>query len=73
MPNIPKIIVVFREDENMKAAVELLAKKGYDVFSETSIFQAIATLAERKADVIVLDIDDLELREMEFFDVVKKN
>ncbi len=72
MPNIPKIIVVFREDENMKAAVELLAKKGYTVFSETSIFQAIATLAERKADVIVLDIDDLELKEMEFFDVVKK-
>ena len=72
MPNIPKILVVFREDENMKASVELLAKKGYAVFSETSIFQAVATLAERKADVIVLDIDDLELKEMEFFEVVKK-
>jgi signal transduction histidine kinase len=72
MSNTPKIIVIFREDENMKAAVDLLAKKGYAVFSETSIFQAIATLAERKADVIVLDIDDLELKEMEFFTVVKK-
>ncbi len=72
MSNTPKILVVSREDENMEAAAELLAKKDYDVFSETSTFQAIATLAERKPDIIVLDIDDLELKEMEFFDVVKK-
>lgn len=65
-------MVVSGKDDNMKAAVEILAKKGYDVFSETSVFQAIATFAERKADVIILDIDDLELKEMEFFDVVKK-
>ncbi|MFQ5964482.1 MAG: ATP-binding protein [Candidatus Scalinduaceae bacterium] len=68
----PKILVVFREDENMKAAVKLLAEKGYDVFSKTSVFQAVATVAERKTDIVVLDIDDLELKEMEFFDVVKK-
>jgi signal transduction histidine kinase len=70
--NTPEILAVFKEDENMKAAVELLAKKGYNVFSETSMFLAIATLAERKVDVIILDIDDLELKEMEFFDVVRK-
>ncbi len=72
MAHTPKIVVVFREDENMKAAVELLTKKGCAVISETNIFQALATLAERKADVIILDIDELELKEMEFFDVVKK-
>ena len=72
MSTNPKILAVYREDENMKAATELLAKKGYDVFSNTSVFQAIATVAERKTDVIVLDIDDLELKEMEFFDVVNK-
>jgi signal transduction histidine kinase len=72
MSNTPKILIVSREDENMKAAMKLLAMKDYDVLSETSIFQAIATLAGKKADVIVLDIDDLELKEMEFFNVVKK-
>ena len=67
-----KILAIFREDENMRAAVKLLETKGYDVFYETSVFQAIATVTESKVDVIILDIDDLELKELEFLDVVKK-
>ena len=67
-----KILAIFKEDENMRAAVRLLENKGYNVFSETSVFHAIATVAENRMDVIILDIDDLELKEMEFFDVVKK-
>ncbi len=72
MSTNPKILAIFREDENMRAAVELLENKGYDVFSEKSVFQAIAMVAEKKTDVIILDIDDLELKEMEFFDVARK-
>ena len=67
-----KILAVFREDENMRAAVKLLENKGYNVFTETSVFQAIATVAGSRMDVIILDIDDLELKEMEFFDVARK-
>ena len=67
-----KILAIFREDENMRAAVKLLETNGYDVFYETSVFQAIATVTESKVDVIILDIDDLELKELEFLDVVKK-
>jgi signal transduction histidine kinase len=67
-----KILAIFREDENMRAAVKLLENKGYDVFSETSVFQAIATVTENRVDTIILDIDDLGLKEMEFLDVVKK-
>ena len=67
-----KILAIFRDDENMRAAVKLLEKKGYDVFSETSVFHAIATVTESKVDIIILDIDDLGLKEMEFLDVVRK-
>jgi len=67
-----KILAIFREDENLRAAVKLLENKGFDVVSETSVFQAIATITESKIDAIILDIDDLELKEMEFLDVVKK-
>jgi len=67
-----KILAVFREDENMRAAVTLLKDRGFNVFSETSVFQAIATITANKIDAIILDIDDLELKEMEFLDVAKK-
>ncbi|MCH8328877.1 MAG: response regulator [Nanoarchaeota archaeon] len=67
-----KILAIFREDENLRAAVTLLEKKGFDVVSETSVFQAIVTITKNKIDAIILDIDDLELKEMEFLDVAKK-
>lgn len=67
-----KILAIFREDENLRAAVTLLENQGFDVVSETSVFQAIATITESKIDVIILDIDDLELKEMEFLDVAKE-
>lgn len=67
-----KVLAIFRDDENMRVAVMPLEKKGYDVFSETSVFQAIVTVNERKVDIIILDIDDLDLKEMEFLDVARK-
>ena len=67
-----KILAIFREDENLRAAVTLLENKGFDVVSETSVFQAISTITESKIDAIILDIDDLELKEMEFLDVAKE-
>lgn len=67
-----KILAVSGEDENLRAAVNLLEKKGYDVFFETNAFQAIATFTESKVDAIILDIDNLDLKEIEFLDVVKK-
>ncbi len=67
-----KILAIFREDENLRAAVTLLENKGFDVVSETSVFQAISTITESKIDAIILDIDDLELKEMEFLDVARK-
>ena len=67
-----KILAIFREDENLRAAVTLLENKGFDVVAETSVFQAIATITENKIDAIILDIDDLELKEMEFLDVARK-
>jgi len=67
-----KILAIFREDENLRAAVTLLENKGFDVVAETSVFQAIATITENKIDAIILDIDDLELKEMEFLDVAKE-
>ncbi len=59
-----KILTVFKDDENMRASVKLLENKGYCVFSETSVFHAIATVTESGVDAIILDIDDLELREI---------
>lgn len=67
-----KILAVFREDENLKAAMDVLIKKGCDVLSGTSVFQAIASVAKRKTDIIVLDIDGLEMNDLEFIDVVRK-
>ena len=67
-----RILAIFREDENLRAAVKLLENKGFDVVSETSVFQAIATITESKIDAIILDIDDLEFKEMEFLDVAKR-
>lgn len=67
-----KILAIFREDENLRAAIKLLENKGFDVVSETSVFQAIVTITKSRVDAIILDIDDLELKEMEFFDVAKK-
>lgn len=66
------ILAVFKKDENMKMVVDLLAKRGYDVSTKESAFQAMAVVIERRADVVILDIDDLELKEMEFFDTAKK-
>jgi len=67
-----KVLAIFREDENMRAAVKLLETRGYDVLCETSVFHAIATVTESKVEIIILDVDDLGLKEMEFLDVVKK-
>ncbi|MHC4269077.1 MAG: ATP-binding protein [Planctomycetota bacterium] len=67
-----KILAIYREDENMNASVKLLEDKGYDVFSETCIFQAISTATEKRVDTIILDIDNLELKDIEFIDVVRK-
>ncbi len=67
-----KVLAIYKEDENMDVSCKLLESKGCSVFTETSVFQAIATATERKVDVIILDIDDLELKEIEFIDVVKK-
>ena len=42
-------------------------------FSETSVFQAISDATENRVDInIILDIDNLELKEIEFIDVVRK-
>lgn len=67
-----EILAVFKEDESIKIAVESLAEKGHSILRETSILHALVTIIEKKTDLIILDIDDLELREMEFFDIVKK-
>ena len=67
-----KVLAIYKEDENMHAAVKLLESKGCDVFTETSVFQAIATATENRVDTILLDIDNLELKEIEFIDVVRK-
>ncbi|GAX62094.1 signal transduction histidine kinase [Candidatus Scalindua japonica] len=67
-----KILAVFRDDENLRAAIKLFENQGYDFSSETCIFQAIAAVTERKVDAIILDIDDLSLKDLEFLDVVKK-
>ncbi len=67
-----KVLAIYKEDENMNAAVTLLENKGFDVISETSVFQAIATATENRVDIIILDIDNLELKEIEFIDVVRK-
>ncbi len=66
------ILAVFKEDESMKAATDSLARKGYGILHETSLFQALVTIIEKKIELIILDIDDLELKEMEFFDIVKR-
>ena len=42
------------------------------IFSETSVFQAISTATDNRVDTIILDIDNLELKEIEFIDVVRK-
>ena len=67
-----KVLAIYREDENMNAAVKLLEDKGYNIFYETSVFQAISTATEKRVDTIILDIDNLELKEIEFVDVVRK-
>ncbi len=68
----PKILAIYREDENTNAAAKLLEDKGYKVFYETSVFQAISTVTEKSVDTIILDIDNLELKEIEFIDVVRR-
>ena len=53
----------------------LNSKKIMDLmfFSETSVFQAISDATENRVDInIILDIDNLELKEIEFIDVVRK-
>ncbi len=67
-----KVLFIYREDENMDSAIKVLEDKGYDVFSETGVFQAISTATEKRVDTIILDIDILELKEIEFIDVVRK-
>ncbi len=67
-----KVLAVYKEDENMNAAIKLLENKGYNVFSETSVYQATATATENRVDTIILDIDNLELKEIEFVEVVRK-
>ncbi len=67
-----KVLAIYNEDENMHAAVKLLESKGCDVFTETSVFQAIATATENRVDTILLDIDNFDLKEIEFIDVVRK-
>ncbi len=66
-----KVLAIYKEDENMNVAIKLLENKGYDLFSETSVFQAIATATEYRVDTIILDIDNLESKEIEFVDVVR--
>ncbi len=67
-----KVLAIYKEDENMNVSCKLLENEGYNVFTETSMFQAIATATESKVDAIVLDIDDLELKEIEFIDVARR-
>lgn len=67
-----KVLAIYREDENMKAGVRLLENKGCDVFTETSLFKSLAAVNEYRVDIIILDIDNLESKEIEFIDVVRK-
>ncbi len=67
-----KVLALYKEDENMNVSCKLLESKGCNVFTETSVFQAISTATANRVDIIILDIDDLELKEMEFIDVVKR-
>ena len=67
-----KVLALYKEDENMNVSCKLLESKGCNVFTETSVFQAISTATANRVDIIILDIDDLELKEMEFVEVVKR-
>lgn len=68
----PTILAVYENDTNMKMAVDLLSKEGYTVFSEPNLFCAVAWIVEKKIDVIILDIDDIGSKEMQFFDAAKE-
>jgi signal transduction histidine kinase len=56
----------------MKMAVDLLSKEGYTVFSESNLFKVVAMIVEKKIDMIIVDIDDIGSKEMQFFDTARE-
>lgn len=56
----------------MKMAVNLLSKEGYTIFSESNLFRAISMIAEKKIDLVILDIDDIGNKEMQFIDAARE-
>lgn len=72
MSSNPTILAVYENDTNMKMAVDLLSKEGYTIFSESNLFRAVATIAEKKIDLVILDIDDIGNKEMQFIDAARE-
>lgn len=68
----PTILAVYENDTNMKMAVDLLSKEGYTVFSESNLFCAVAMIVEKKIEMIILDVDDIGNKEMQFIDAVRE-
>ncbi len=68
----PTILAVYENDTNMKMAVDLLSKEGYTVFSEHNLFSAVAMIVEKKIEMIILDVDDIGNKEMQFIDAVRE-
>ncbi|HLG31065.1 MAG TPA: histidine kinase dimerization/phospho-acceptor domain-containing protein, partial [Candidatus Brocadiales bacterium] len=68
----PTILAVYENDTNMKMAVDLLSKEGYTIFSESNLFSAVVKVVEKKIDMIIIDLDDIGSKEMQFFDAARE-
>lgn len=72
MSSKPTILAVYENDTNIKMAVDLLSKEGYTVFSEHNLFCAVAMIVEKKIEMIILDVDNIGNKEMQFIDAVRE-
>ena len=72
MSSNPTILAIYENDTNMKMAVDLLAKEGFAIFSESNLFCAVAMIVEKKIDIIILDVDDIGSKEMQFFNAARE-
>lgn len=69
---MPRILAIYENDANMDAALQALQADGLDVQHADNLYKAIATLTTDPADVVIIDVDGLESKELAFFDVIQE-
>ena len=71
MADVTTILALFGDEEETGAARAALADRGFEVTSAPSVFAAIAAFTKKSTDVLLVDMDAVEERDLEFIEIAR--